>query len=637
MNPWSIYFIYGGAAGMVVAVAVVLWLYKSSRNMMLRTLMWLLYVLASMIVMFGAAAFYLINQSTSNLFTAILIANTSMIIWLLLLGSNWGRGRGINPKLSGALIIVMVLMAELLMGITYTLYIEGPKDLLLKSLDSPWFVIPMTLEAAISYVLTERGGRDLFALIAPPWILNMLFNPVMLPGAWFRYSLLASSIIMVMIIILMLDYMHRHKVLQANDMHVMLGASAVMAVMMIIQLAASLGALPWAMYGAALLVDMGWYLAVYVNHKPQPRSIAWLTKPIHVAVFLSLIFIAEAAMGGVISMEMGWLNPEGLSESLSQGLVGIIQFISALTLGPGFMIMMGIEMGWLVAARALEVHNAENRARLILMMVSYALYGVYASSFLPPSLARYPYLEWSMGLGTAGPLSPYLLMAVLGTYAINGAASFLFGARQVCSLTCTAAYMWQGTFYDDLKMIKPTRITPRKGVIRRIHDALMMIMMPSLIVLALLSYLNQIGYVKLALGLDPLVLLYLVSFGIAWYLFFALSPILGTYNCVTYGWCHWGAFNRLMGRIGFFKLVAKDPSICIKCRTRDCARACPTGNSTMPGSFITSGHYKSLTCIGVGDCVEACPYDNIEIHDVRHSLRLNAFRELLASINGRSR
>lgn len=621
---------------MVVAVAVVLWFYKSSKNIMLRTLMWLLYVLASMIVMFGAAAFYLINRSTSNLFMAILIANTSMIIWLLLLGSDWGRGRGIDPRLSGVLIVVMVLMAELLMGVTYTLYIEGPRNLLLRSLDSPWFVLPMTLETAISYILTERGSRDLFTLIAPPWILNMLFNPVMFPGAWFKSSLLSSSIIMIMIIIMMLDYMHRHKSLQPNDMHVLLGASAVMAVMMIIQLAASLGALPWTTYGVALLIDMGWYLTMYVNHGPQPRSITWLAKPIHVTIFLSLVFIAEAAMGGVISIEMGWLNPGNLSELLTQGLIGLIQFVSALTLGPGFMIMMGIEMGWLVAARALEVHNTENRARLILMVISYALYGVYASSFLPPSLARYPYLEWSMGLGTSGPLSPYLLMAVLGTYVINGAASFLFGARQVCSITCTAAYMWQGTFYDDLKMVKPISITPHKGLIRRIHDASVAMIMPSLIALAVLSYLNQVGYVKLALGLDPLVLLYLVSFGVVWYLFFVLSPILGTYNCVTYGWCHWGAFNRLMGRIGFFKLVAKDPSICIKCRTRDCARACPAGNSAMPGSFIINGHYKSLTCIGIGDCVEACPYDNIEIHDARHSLRLNAFRKLLALINGGS-
>ncbi|EQD51947.1 hypothetical protein B2A_06747, partial [mine drainage metagenome] len=33
------------------------------------------------------------------------------------------------------------------------------------------------------------------------------------------------------------------------------------------------------------------------------------------------------------------------------------------------------------------------------------------------------------------------------------------------------------------------------------------------------------------------------------------------------------------------------------------------------------GEFRSSKCCGVGDCIESCPYDNIYIHDVRHSLR----------------
>lgn len=624
MDLWSIYFVYGGASGMVAAIVVVIWRFKSIRVLTLKSLLWLLYVLAAMAVMFGVAAYYLANPSTSNLFNAILISNVSMVAWLLFLSGNTGNDRLVDRRLSAVAIAIGVLVGEILMGITYTLYFSGAiKDLLLASLNSPWFIVPMTAEAGISYIVSRRGD-GLLSRVAPLWIANMLFNPIMLGGDWFYISLAASAAIMTVIIITMLDYLHKHKVVHDHDMYVFVGASAVMAVMMVMQLLAYIGLIPWALYGIAVLVDMAWYLMVYLNDEPG-KPISWLTKPVTLALTLTAIFVAEATMGGVISIEAGWLNAAALRSLISPvSLIGLIKFISALSLGPGFMIMMGIEMGWLVITRITELRNLENRVRIILMVVAYAIYSVYIPSFLPAGLVKYPYLDWSMGLGTAGSLAPSLLIAVLGTYAINGVLSFLFGSRQVCSLMCSAAYMWQGTFYDDLKLVRlhaGRRQVPR-GIIRRVHDVAMALIMPLLIVLAVISYMDQVGYLHItAWGVDPLVLLYLVSFGVVWYIMFALSPILGTYNCVTYGWCHWGVFNQLVSRIGFFKLVAKDPSACVTCRSKACALACPVGNTGMPGSFIAKGYYKSITCVGVGDCVEACPYNNIEIWDVRHSFR----------------
>jgi len=60
---------------------------------------------------------------------------------------------------------------------------------------------------------------------------------------------------------------------------------------------------------------------------------------------------------------------------------------------------------------------------------------------------------------------------------------------------------------------------------------------------------------------------------------------------------------------------------CINCKTKDCATACPVGNHSQPGNFIEKGEYKDSRCIGIGDCVDACPYENIFYYDVRHWLK----------------
>jgi polyferredoxin len=100
-------------------------------------------------------------------------------------------------------------------------------------------------------------------------------------------------------------------------------------------------------------------------------------------------------------------------------------------------------------------------------------------------------------------------------------------------------------------------------------------------------------------------------------------PFLGTYNCVTLGWCHWGMVGQAVSnrRVGLFKLKVRDREVCKACTTLDCARACPIGLVDMPGHFRTRGEFRSSKCCGVGDCIESCPYDNIYIHDVRHWIR----------------
>ncbi|MGC8543267.1 MAG: 4Fe-4S binding protein, partial [Vulcanisaeta sp.] len=227
-------------------------------------------------------------------------------------------------------------------------------------------------------------------------------------------------------------------------------------------------------------------------------------------------------------------------------------------------------------SRMREIKVRENLVRFILMFMAYWLYTVYAPTFLPQSLVRYPYLDWSMGLGTAEPLAPAFIPAIVGTYIINIVLSLLFGSRQLCSLMCSASYMWQGTFYDALKLSAANIVRRRRGLIKIVRTVNGVIIYVMLTLFAIISLMDQLGLMKITIGgLDPLVFLYLILFGVIWYLFFTLSPILGTYNCVAYGWCHWGLLNQVVSRIGLFKLRVKDPSLCVKCPTKDCARACP--------------------------------------------------------------
>jgi polyferredoxin len=265
------------------------------------------------------------------------------------------------------------------------------------------------------------------------------------------------------------------------------------------------------------------------------------------------------------------------------------------------------------------------------MLGTYALAAVYFPSIyytrmFPnlPSGTQVPVLGWSMGIGSA-PLGPSVFLVVFLTYVAVGAASVLFGRRVICSVFCTAAVMYQGTAIDTMRSFNRSSPVARKFLGSRFssaYSAILGITMGSLVVASFTSYLDQIGVLHLTIaGTDPTVFLFALYFGVVWYALFVMIPYAGTYNCVTMGWCYTGAISQAFSRLGFFRLKAKDPNICRQCTTLDCAKACPIGLVDMPGHFRTKGEFRSSKCCGVGNCVGACPYGNLYIHDVRHWLR----------------
>lgn len=146
--------------------------------------------------------------------------------------------------------------------------------------------------------------------------------------------------------------------------------------------------------------------------------------------------------------------------------------------------------------------------------------------------------------------------------------------------------------------------------------------MASLVGASFVSYFDQVGVLHLTLaGVDPTAFLLALYFGVLWYVMFVTIPYTGNYNCVTMGWCYTGTIAQAFQKVSFFKLKVRSKDVCKACTTLDCAKHCPIGLVDMPGHFRTKGEFRSTKCCGVGDCVEACPYGNLYVYDVRHRVR----------------
>ncbi|MEM3851914.1 MAG: 4Fe-4S binding protein, partial [Methanomassiliicoccales archaeon] len=388
----------------------------------------------------------------------------------------------------------------------------------------------------------------------------------------------------------------------------------------------------------SVVADMLLYfhvLFIYTLRSSSP-SVNWKLNATPVFGLLFGLFVSEFFMGGAFDIAYygkvfatsiqlapvagGVLNIVGAS------LYDFVTYMAAITSSTWFLIMMGAEMGSLVIFRIKTVRELETKIRLGLIVCAYALYSILLPYFIiPPSRLPYtPFVGWSMGVGTGGAFAPAFLFAILLTYLISGVLSLLFGGRQVCSLFCTAALMYQGTFYDSLKTYNKKSTVARKlgrNKLSSLHYGVITAVWATIISTASISYLDSVHIIHLTVfGTDPVFFAYTFYFNVLWYVTFLTIPFVGTYACVSSGWCHWGTFNQFMGRLGFWKLKVRDPIACVNCKTKDCASACPVGLTSMPGAFISNGEFKNYRCIGVGDCVNACPVNNIQFYDVRHWL-----------------
>ena len=632
-----------------------------------------LFLLAMMAEMFVGAGIYAGAPRAATLVEALSVSGSAMALTAAAVFLAWTGGdavgpgpvppaRTLGPYLAGA--IGCVLVGEGAMAWTFGILAPigglGPvvwsPEGLARLLLSPWFVFTMGAEMAFASVLLwSQLPRLLRGLLPLQTVIMVLSPPTLGLGGWVTLSVVGGSAAMTAAIVVVMEHLHRHPGISGASAAYVLGLLAAYGSMMV-------GLYLWLQYGtaiglgAAVVAEMSVYLAAVLS---LPRFSAastfeWLRRPGWTTSVMTVVFVSELFMGAALDLTLAPATYQAafafaplvgnpytlLATAVSNGF----WFVASATASTWFLAMMGLEMGALVVFKMRETRHLENRIRLALMIACYGAFALFYPSlyfglYFPnaPDPSTVPVLGWSMGIGSY-PLAIGVFSTVLLTYLVTGILVVMFGRRVVCSVFCTAPMMYQGTTIDSMKRFNRTEWPAQKYLgsrISRTYAVTTGVVMGSLVATSVLSYLDTTGAANFYIqGTDPTVFFFTLYFAVLWYVLFVTIPYAGNYNCVTMGWCYTGTIAQAFQKVGFFRLKVRSKEVCRRCTTLDCAQGCPVGLVDMPGYFRTQGEFRSSKCCGVGECVEACPYDNLYIADVRHWLRRRLGRPEVAAPRG---
>lgn len=526
-------------------------------------------------------------------------------------------------------------------GTHYLSILEGnPVRGIFLSVSSYWFVFPMSVEMFFSIFLMRRIFSKASMVILSTQAAIMLFAPTAIDnGIWGYAAVFISGSIMTGFFVYLFEHLYRVQGIKGRMADYIIFLLLVYTIMMC-------GVFLWQLYSSyivfsgSMVLDMLVYLraAADSGYLNSGKKVYWLASRNWSFIFLALVFSAEFFMGAAFDAQYYGVNTlvstlglvsigGGIAGVFSSGIYDFFRLFADISLSAWFLIMMGIEMGSLVVFKIRRTRDLETKIRLSLMLLAYAVYSIVIPSFIVSDSSVIPFVGWTMGIGSGGGLAPDLIIPMVLTYLISGILSLMFGSRQLCSTFCTAPVMYQGTFYDSMKgfnkssgKAKSLTMNDRTGRITyRIVSSTVYAM---IVITGIISWLNYSHYLDLTIyGTDPEYMLYLFLYGFLWYAVFITMPYVGSYGCINTGYCHWGNWNRFISKFGVFRLKVRDPVQCVNCKTKDCTLACPVGNYGQAGAFISKGEYKDSRCIGIGDCVNACPYENIFYYDLRHFIR----------------
>ncbi len=480
------------------------------------------------------------------------------------------------------------------------------------------------------------GERALY--LAPAAVLLGGIAATLGPGAE-RIGLIFVCAVLVVWLTYLLQHVYRHKQLAAASMRYVLEVTVAMVVV-------SAGWLLWTLDGSPVLWAASPIVVVAVQARALGRlrhpgeAVPWLLHPGWATQLLLYTFLTEFFLGAVLDLEIagrGFLQfipflPVAGSGIAQAGLTAYdgLWFGAAILASAWFLVAIGATMGGLVVLRLPEVHVPAQRYRMVLMLGVFALAVVYVPSLASSTpivsnrtLASLPVIGWGFGLRSGGPFESGIFLAVLVMYASVGVLTVLFGRKALCSVMCGAALMYQGTTMHEMRQFNQTTPVGRYFLGSRLSSAYVVassLALVSLFAVSVLSLLHRLPTVQVASGqydTSALPLPIELYFGGLWFAMFVSTPYVGTYNCATTGVCHWGALSIPFTKVSFYRLRVKDRSVCQRCTTFDCAKACPVGLVDMPLHFRARGEFRSAKCCGVGDCVGACPYGNLYDQDVR--------------------
>ena len=614
-----------------------------------------LFLLYMMVEIFVSVVIYLYLP---GVLTGLILADWVLMMWVAFFSAvlYYLGPKTLDETIAGivrvrslitAMIIALVLLSEVFMAWGFALIVgdastagglQGLFTTIANSASSFWFIFMSSAEMAITLFFIRKRLPKSFGLILAFQTVIMMLSPTAIANSvWANVSLAAGSAVMIVLFIYIFEFLYKNRAVSSGILNYLFFLMLAYALMMT-------GQFIWLLNGDAsvfvlsIIVEMVVYFGIVLDERKLASSPKrWQSMPYWVFGILVLLFVAEFFMGAVLDIQaygtgfftdMTFASMGGsFVNALSAGFFNFIKFFSTVSLSPWYLIMMGIEMGALVALRIRYTRERETKVMFVLMILAYGVYTLLLPYFLIPSdlLGQVPWIGWNMGIGTAGAIAPTIMTALLGTYLVSGILSFLFGSRQLCSVMCMAPLMYQGTTVDAMRSFNGTSRLARRLLTNKIsslYKVIISAVWASLLVAAVMSYLTSIGVINISVfGMDPAFFLYLFYFGFVWYVFWMLIPFVGTYGCASTGMCGWGAFNQCISRAGLFRLKVKDTAICIQCKTKDCGKACPTGLTNLPSEFIAKGEYRNYKCIGCGNCVSACPYQIMSFYDVRHWLR----------------
>jgi len=612
----------------------------------------IIFILAMMASMFVGAVIYFLSPSFQTLWIAV--GFNQLIMWIAaipIISSLIGEepNKKVNQK-NYPLLIFLVLINEFFMGWTFNLItqpISANLELMLSSpitlfsnvINSYWFIFIMGGEMLFTiYLLRKNTDKFFIILIAFQSVIMFLTPTAVNDSNWVYFSSILGSIVMSILFVIIFNYIFKNREINEKISSYLLILLSIYAIMMG-------GLFGWVINGNGLIVaitiiaemSLYFYYLLKRNEINTAKKFSWIVKPNWVFYIILLTYISGFFMGGLMDLVIygqDFLNSINFAPISGQfhitvvnSIYNFVRFFIAIIDSAWYFFMMGIQMGALVILRIKYVRELETKIRLALIVIAYFVFWVYFSNFFfnEDTLPYIPFIGYLHGVGTAGPVAPSFLIALALTYLLAGILSLLFGARWLCSVTCHISLMYQGVFFDNLKQYNRTSKIGRKFLTSRINNTYKVIAnitWISIITASIISYLNSIGYINVSLyGEDIVNFATEFYFHFLWQFLFLLIPFVGTYSCVTTGSCHYGLFAQYLSKLGFWKLKVKDPEICLKCPTKDCAKACPVGLTDLPASFIASGEFKSHKCIGVGNCVSACPYKNEYFYDVRTWIR----------------
>jgi Pyruvate/2-oxoacid:ferredoxin oxidoreductase delta subunit len=273
------------------------------------------------------------------------------------------------------------------------------------------------------------------------------------------------------------------------------------------------------------------------------------------------------------------------------------------TMSPFYAIMMGAEMSYLVLERARRARNASVKSWALTILAGIPLFVILVPFYTPLYIFGMSGMLFSVSL----PLFVISIVAIIG-------ASVVFGRRAQCNLVCMAAHMWTNVYYDQFK---PKDDHPFAWSILRWISFFIMILSFGAFVLEETGMLPPIMIGSITI--NPLNIYGMFVLNYVWWYFYFLTPAFGAYSCARQGWCGFGTLSGIFNRF-FFKIKVTDRNVCKRCETRQCESSCPTA-IPLRADFLAKGSSSRITCIGCGDCVEACPQENLRIVDARDYIR----------------